>query len=42
MAAIHRLSMLQDPDPAKVQRTFAAMLQMKKLDIAELTRAYAG
>lgn len=36
------VSMLLDPDPAKVQRTFAAMLQMKKLDIAELTRAYAG
>jgi predicted 3-demethylubiquinone-9 3-methyltransferase (glyoxalase superfamily) len=29
-------------DPAKVQRAFKAMLQMKKLDVNELKRAYAG
>ena len=34
--------MLSDPDAAKSQRAMAAMLQMKKLDIAALTRAYEG
>ena len=34
--------MLQDPDPAKSQRVMQAVLQMKKLDIAGLERAYAG
>jgi predicted 3-demethylubiquinone-9 3-methyltransferase (glyoxalase superfamily) len=34
--------MLSDPDVAKSQRVMAAMLQMKKLDIATLTRAYEG
>jgi len=34
--------MLNDPDSAKSQRTMAAMLQMKKLDIGELERAFAG
>jgi predicted 3-demethylubiquinone-9 3-methyltransferase (glyoxalase superfamily) len=29
-------------DPAKAQRAFKAMLQMKKLDINELKRAYNG
>jgi len=29
-------------DPKKVQRAFKAMLEMKKLDIAELKRAYNG
>ena len=34
--------MLQDPDSTKSQRAMEAMLQMKKLDIDELKRAYAG
>ena len=34
--------MLSDPDPAKAQRAMAAMLKMKKIDIAALRRAYAG
>ena len=35
-------AMLRDPDQEKVQRTTAAMLRMKKLDIAELERAHRG
>jgi predicted 3-demethylubiquinone-9 3-methyltransferase (glyoxalase superfamily) len=35
-------AMLRDPDSAKVARVTAAMLRMKKFDIAELERAYAG
>ena len=34
--------MLIDPDKAKVKRVTKAFLQMKKLDIAALERAYAG
>src|SRR5438105_3360433 len=34
--------MLNDPDAGKSQRTMTAMLQMKKIDIAALKRAYAG
>jgi predicted 3-demethylubiquinone-9 3-methyltransferase (glyoxalase superfamily) len=34
--------MLMDPDPAKSKRAMEAMLQMKKLDIGKLQRAYAG
>jgi predicted 3-demethylubiquinone-9 3-methyltransferase (glyoxalase superfamily) len=34
--------LMTDPDPAKVQRVTQVMLQMKKLDIAALERAYAG
>jgi len=34
--------MITDSDAAKSQRVMAAMLQMKKLDIAALTRAYEG
>jgi predicted 3-demethylubiquinone-9 3-methyltransferase (glyoxalase superfamily) len=32
--------MLSDPDPAKAQRVMQAMLQLKKIDIAGLKRAY--
>lgn len=34
--------LLRDPDAAKSQRVMAAMLKMKKIDIAELERAAAG
>ena len=34
--------LLQDPDPEKSNRVMQAMLQMSKLDIAGLQRAYAG
>lgn len=34
--------LLDDEDPAKSERVMNAMLQMTKLDIAELKRAYAG
>ena len=34
--------MLVDPDASKSQRAFQAMLGMKKLDIAELQRAFEG
>ena len=36
------IEMLTDPDPAKSQRAMTAMLQMKKIDIDALKRAYAG
>ena len=36
------LEMIQDPDSQKSQRAMEAMLQMKKIDIHALTRAYAG
>lgn len=34
--------LLQDQDPAKSQRVMQAMLQMTKIDIEQLQRAYAG
>jgi predicted 3-demethylubiquinone-9 3-methyltransferase (glyoxalase superfamily) len=34
--------LITDPDPAKAERAFAAMMQMKKLDIAALQRAQTG
>ena len=34
--------LITDPDLAKVDRFMAAMMKMKKLDIAELQRAHAG
>jgi len=36
------LEMLQDTDPEKSRRAMAAMLTMKKLDIATLISAFAG
>ena len=33
---------LQEDDPERADRVMAAVLQMKKLDLAELQRAYAG
>jgi predicted 3-demethylubiquinone-9 3-methyltransferase (glyoxalase superfamily) len=36
------LGMLTDPDQEKADRAMEAMLQMKKLDLAELERAYEG
>jgi predicted 3-demethylubiquinone-9 3-methyltransferase (glyoxalase superfamily) len=35
-------ALLQDPDPIKSGRVWQAMLQMKKLDLAALQRAYRG
>jgi predicted 3-demethylubiquinone-9 3-methyltransferase (glyoxalase superfamily) len=35
------LERLRDPDPEKARRVMNAMLQMKKIDIAELERVYA-
>ena len=34
--------MLADPDPEKAQRVMKSMLQMGKIDVAELQRAYDG
>jgi predicted 3-demethylubiquinone-9 3-methyltransferase (glyoxalase superfamily) len=36
------LEMIDADDPSAMERAFAAMLKMKKLDIAELKRAYEG
>jgi predicted 3-demethylubiquinone-9 3-methyltransferase (glyoxalase superfamily) len=36
------VEMITDPDPGKSGRVMEAMLQMKKLDIDQLKRAYAG
>jgi predicted 3-demethylubiquinone-9 3-methyltransferase (glyoxalase superfamily) len=36
------LDWIVDPAPAKAERTFAALLQMKKLDIEALRRAHDG
>jgi predicted 3-demethylubiquinone-9 3-methyltransferase (glyoxalase superfamily) len=34
--------MIADPDPEKSRRAFLAMLEMKKIDIATLVRAFEG
>ncbi len=36
------LRMIQDKDPEKTKRVMEAMFQMKKLDLAQLERAYRG
>ena len=36
------VEMMSDPDKEKSGRAMEAMLQMKKLDIAELERAFEG
>jgi predicted 3-demethylubiquinone-9 3-methyltransferase (glyoxalase superfamily) len=36
------IEMINDPDSEKSRRAMEAMLQMKKIDIDELKRAYAG
>lgn len=36
------LDLISDPDPAKSQKAMTAMLQMKKINIAELKRAVSG
>lgn len=36
------VEMLNHPDPVKTQRAFQAMMQMKKLDLAALERAFVG
>lgn len=34
--------LMRDPDPAKAERVMRAMMQMTKIDIAELERAHRG
>ena len=34
--------LMSDPDPEKARRVTEAMLKMRKIEIAELERAYAG
>ena len=36
------IRLLTDPDPVKAQRVMKAMMGMKKIDIDEIKRAYAG
>ena len=36
------IDMLNDPDQQKAARATAAMLKMRKIDVAELEKAYAG
>lgn len=36
------VEMMSDPDPEKSGRAMEALLQMKKLDIAKLERAFEG
>ena len=41
-AAAASTELLTDPDTAKAQRVMGAMLQMRKIEIAELERAAEG
>jgi predicted 3-demethylubiquinone-9 3-methyltransferase (glyoxalase superfamily) len=36
------MELLSDPDPERAQRATQAMLQMRKIEIAELEKAVAG
>jgi predicted 3-demethylubiquinone-9 3-methyltransferase (glyoxalase superfamily) len=36
------MELMQDKDPVKSQRVFKAMLQMTKIDVEGLRRAYRG
>jgi predicted 3-demethylubiquinone-9 3-methyltransferase (glyoxalase superfamily) len=36
------IELLHDPDPQKSKRVMEAMMKMKKIDIAELKKAYEG
>ena len=36
------VELIEDPDAEKAGRAMGAMLQMKKLDVGELERAFAG
>jgi predicted 3-demethylubiquinone-9 3-methyltransferase (glyoxalase superfamily) len=36
------MSLLSDPDPDRAQRAIQAMLQMRRIDIAEIKRAADG
>jgi predicted 3-demethylubiquinone-9 3-methyltransferase (glyoxalase superfamily) len=36
------VDMITDKDPVKVNRAMAAMMQMKKLDLAVMTKAFSG
>ena len=36
------IDMITDKDPAKVNRAMVAMMQMKKLDMVEMTKAFKG
>jgi predicted 3-demethylubiquinone-9 3-methyltransferase (glyoxalase superfamily) len=36
------MEMMGDPDPEKAKRVTEAMLQMKKIDVPTLERAYEG
>ena len=39
---VELMSLLQDPDPGRAQRATQAMLQMRRIDLAEIRRAAEG